>query len=482
MVLDEKHRILSCNREFEDLFQYRQTEIVGQDLDLVVARKRDLSDARSYTQSTMAGQAVHQTATRYRKDGSALDVEVIGVPVVVDGAVVGAYGIYLDISKRKQAEDELRGSELKYRELVENANSIIFRMDPSGRITSFNEFAQRFFGFSEDEILGRNLVGTIVPETDTAGRDLGQMIQEILRDPEKYARNENENVCRDGRRVWIAWTNKPILGPEGLLEEILCIGNDITDLVDAREMSESANRAKSEFLANMSHEIRTPMNGIIGMTELALNTELTPEQREYLDAVKGSAETLLSLINDILDFSKIEAGRLELEEIGFDLRTPIENALDVISLKAHQKGLELTSEIRPDVPTALKGDPGRFRQVLVNLLGNAVKFTEQGEVGLTVETAEEKDNSVWLRCRIRDTGIGIAEEKRKGIFEVFSQVDSSMTRRYGGTGLGLSISRQLVEMMGGRIWVESRLGQGSTFHFTCRFGLSAGARSRRTQP
>ena len=275
----------------------------------------------------------------------------------------------------------------------------------------------------------------------------------------------------DGEYRYMLARGVPLFDQDGAVFEWVGVHADIDDqeraieaMRHAKEAAEAATRAKGEFLANMSHEIRTPMNGIVGMTELALKTDLTARQREYLGVVRSSADALLTVINDILDFSKIEAGKLQLDPVPFPLRDAVTDTLRALALRAHEKGLELACRIAPEVPYSVIGDPGRLRQVLVNLVGNAIKFTERGEVVISVE-AEGPDG---LRFSVADTGIGIPIDKRAAIFNPFEQVDGSTTRKYGGTGLGLSISNRLVELMDGRIWVEENPGGGRIFRFTAR--------------
>jgi PAS domain S-box-containing protein len=366
--------------------------------------------------------------------------------------------------------DRLVSSEERYRQLFERSLAGVYRSTLDGRILDVNEACSRMFGYaSREEHLAHKAAEVYF--------DPAVLEALIVRLRQEKTLTNLEHCLRrkDGTPVWVLENATLLEGKDGAPEVIEGALIDVTErkraeqLQRAKEAAEAASRAKSDFLANMSHEIRTPMNGILGMTELALDTELTPEQREYLGMVKASADSLLTLIDDILDFSKVEAGKLELDLIEFSLRNILRENMTAFAVRAHKKGLELAYRVRPDVPDDLVGDPTRLRQIIQNLVGNAIKFTEQGEVIVQVEQESARDHGISLHFAIRDTGIGISAQKQKLIFEPFAQADSSMTRKYGGTGLGLAISSQLVRMMKGRIWLESAPGQGSTFHFTAGF-------------
>jgi two-component system, sensor histidine kinase and response regulator len=370
-----------------------------------------------------------------------------------------------DITERKQSEHKLREALEFQRNLLATAATAIFTLDLEGNLNMVNDEFCLITGFERPDIESRNY--SVLGETayldslDVSENVHGTAIQ----------RRESFINAKDGRRLSVLMNHTPLTDEQGEFSGLIVSFVDVTEAAEAREAAEKANRAKSEFLAHMSHEIRTPINGIMGMNDLALNTVLTEEQRDYLTGVKASADSLLQVINDILDFSKIEAGKLELSDIEFSLRDCIAHAMSSLVVHGHSKGLELLYHIPWDVPDALVGDPGRLRQVVINLLGNAIKFTDQGEVALSVQMERESDRDVQLHFSVRDTGIGIEPEKQEKIFHAFEQADSSTTRRYGGTGLGLTISSLLVHAMGGRIWVESDPGQGSEFHFTARLGV-----------
>jgi two-component system sensor histidine kinase/response regulator len=360
--------------------------------------------------------------------------------------------------------------------IVETALDAVVGMGADGRISGWNSQAEQFFGHSAAEVLGRSMSETIIPERFRAQHEAGfRRYRETGVSKVLNTRLEMTALRRDGKEFPVEFSVAAIRN--GAEVSFCAFVRDITDrlqaaenLCRAKEAAEMANSAKSEFLANMSHEIRTPMNGILGMTELLLDTELTSEQQESLDLVKSSAESLMRVINDILDYSKIEAGKLDLDPVEFQLRDALEDTLKTLALRAHRKGLELTCEIGADVPVRVVGDPGRLRQIVVNLVGNAIKFTEAGEVVVRAHLRDQSADGFRLHFEVADTGIGIAPEKQQLIFDPFAQADGSTTRRFGGTGLGLTISSRLVSLMGGEIGLESAAGRGSTFHFDAQFG------------
>ncbi len=388
--------------------------------------------------------------------------------------------------KRKQAETAVLQERHLLTTLMDTVPDSIYFKDTEGRFLRVNRAMARRSGLADPaEVLGKTDFDLF---TEEHASEAWADERAVIETEQPVVGKEEKETWGHGEVSWVSTTKLPLRDQEGHVVGTFGISRDITvrkraeaALKEAKEVAEAATRAKSEFLANMSHEIRTPLNGIMGMAELALDTELTPEQREYLGMVKVSADHLLTVINDILDFSKIEAGRLELEQVDFDLRETLDDTVATLALRAHKKGLELADHVAPDVPDAVSGDPHRLCQIIVNLLGNAIKFTERGEVVLRVEVHSRTAQEVCLHFAVSDTGIGISPEQQQKLFKAFSQADTSTTRRYGGTGLGLAISARLIQMMGGEIRLESEVGRGSAFHFTLRFApartpRAAGAR------
>ncbi len=379
------------------------------------------------------------------------------------------YAIVRDITERKQAEEALKLSERRYRAIVQDQTELICRYLPDGRLSFVNEAYGRYFGKTEKELIGLRFLPLIFAEDWEAHKAVISQLE-----PQKPVTEvEHRVVLPNGEVRWQHWIERAMFDEQGQLLEYQAVGRDVTErkraeeeLLRAKEAAEAATRTKSEFLANMSHEIRTPMNGIVGMTELLLNTQLSDKQREYAEIIWQSSDALQTLINDILDFSKIEAGKLTLEPMAFNLESAVLEIARLLSITAESKGFELIVHYSPQTPRHLVGDAGRIRQILINLMGNAIKFTQQGYVLIEVTCIETVNDIARLQFRIEDTGIGIASDKLDTIFDKFTQADSSITRQFGGTGLGLAISSQLVRMMGGNIEVRSELSKGSTFTVT----------------
>jgi PAS domain S-box-containing protein len=457
VVTDLQARITAWNPAAEQLFGYTAEEAIGQSLDDLVATREDLhEEGARYTQAALRGERVRAFARRTRKDGSLVDVELISEPIVVAEEPLGFLAIYHDVT-------ELQRQKRYFEAVLQLSPTAIVTVDEQFHVTSWNPAAEELFGYTAEEAMGRFIDDLVakVPELRAEATAMNEAGARGTR-----SRAISRRTRKDGSIVDVEVVAGPVyVGDERVGHSV--IYHDIGEIQRARRDAEAATRAKSAFLATMSHEIRTPLNAVIGMTGLLLDTPLTSEQRNYAEVVRSSGDALLGVINDILDFSKIEAGRLELEQAPFDLRDCLESALELVAAAVAKKGLEIAYDMEPSVPAAVVGDVTRVRQVVINLLTNAVKFTEHGEVVLTVDADPiEGESRFRLHFTVRDTGIGIAEERIERLFESFSQVDTSTTRRYGGTGLGLAISRRLAEAMGGRMWAESRVGEGSAFHFT----------------
>ena len=476
VVVSQDGEIVLINEQVEKLFGYSRDELLGKQIEILIPKRfhQGPSAHRECFCAEPAKPAAKLDLYGLNKDGKEFPVEISLGPLETEAGTLICAAIR-DISERKRAEETLRASEARLKAVVEGMPVLLAAFNQAGELMAWNQECERITGYSRKEAIANpRMLELLHPDEETRKRVL-------LETGANGAQSRNlwELTCKDGSSRTIEWANMSRLVPiPGWTT--WAVGVDVTERErfekqsqQAREAAELANHAKSEFLANMSHEIRTPMNGIIGMTELALQTELDREQREYLDAVKHSADSLLRVINEILDFSRIESGKLTLDPTQFNLRDHLGRTMRALADRACQKKLELTYDVAPELPEVLIGDDTRLGQIILNLVGNAIKFTDAGEVVLQVESEPGVQDEARLHFRITDTGIGISPEHEKIIFEPFTQADASTTRSYGGTGLGLSICRQLIEMMQGRIWLESTVGKGTTFHFTANFGLPA---------
>ncbi len=473
-------RRIYANRAYLELRNFTLADIIGKtDVDLFppdLATQFASDDQRVLR----SGEVIHKFEENFTRHGARSWSEIIKGPLRdADNNITGVQILFWDATERKATEAAYERERHLLHTLLDNVPDSIYFKDRRSRFVRISRGMAKKFNLAGPEVaIGKTDADIFTGEhADQARQDELR----IMQTGEPLIASVERETWPDRADTWCSTTKLPLYDPNGRIVGTFGISRDITDLIaaeqalrDARDAADRANAAKSEFLANMSHEIRTPMNGIIGMTELLSHTPLKDDQRSFVEMIEQSAQSLLRIINDILDFSKIEAGKLDLESRAFDLQRCVSHAAKSLAVRAAGKQVELVLEMEPDVPNSLFGDPDRLRQILVNLVGNAIKFTSQGEITIRVAVAHGPPSQAdyTLHFSVRDTGIGIPPHKQRSIFEAFSQADLSTTRQYGGTGLGLTISSQLVEMMQGKIWLESEVGVGSTFHFTATFALN----------
>jgi PAS domain S-box-containing protein len=464
--VNQQGSLLEVNEAYCHMSGYSKQELLAMSIaDLEV--NETAADVEAHNQKIMEQGEDRFVSKHRRKDGTVFDVEVSAKFIPVDGGLI--VGFQRDITEKKRAEESLWNEKAFLRSLIDAASDLIYFKDSNSIYLGCNKASEAFTGFSEQEQIGKS-------DFDFFDKEIAEQI--VMKDQKVLEggvaiRVEEWVTSSTASRFLLDTVKAPIYGKDGQPIGLVGISRDITErkhaemeLLQAKTGAESANRTKSQFLATMSHEIRTPMNGIISIAQLLELTELTQEQKEYVDILKQSGNNLLKLISDILDLSRIEAGKVELETENFDLKDEITGITNIFSLLAQGKGLEFSFLINPDVPLRLKGDAERLRQIITNLIGNSIKFTNKGSISLHISKDVEDEKHTTLRFQVCDSGIGIGSDNIGSIFEAFRQADSSTSRKYGGTGLGLTIAHYLVELMGGSVGVESMEGEGATFWFT----------------
>ena len=509
VITDLRGTIQYVNPKFCDVTGYTVEEALGQNPRILKSGRTPKEVYQELWKTIKAGYEWRGEFQNKKKNGELYwESATISPLKSADGSTAHYLAVKEDITDRKQMEESIREKEARFRGYFEHSQVGMAVTSPTKGWVEANDQLQKMLGYTLDEL--RQKTWAELTHSEDLDADAKQFQRMLAGEIDNYALDKRF-IRKDGEIVYTNLTVACIRAETGDVLNVLASFQDITerkkleddlyerikeldeaqsamlnmmeDLDEEKAKAEDATRAKSDFLANMSHEIRTPMNAVIGMAHLALKTELTPKQQDYLNKIQSSANSLLGIINDILDFSKIEAGKLDMEAVEFDLLETMDNVANVITVKAQEKeNLEVLFYLDSQVPNFLVGDSLRLNQILVNLGNNAVKFTEKGEIVLTTKIMEKSDDTVTLQFSVRDTGIGMTAEQQAKLFQAFSQADTSTTRKYGGTGLGLTISKRLVNMMGGEIWIESEAGQGTTFNFTANFGLGKETVKRRFVP